>query len=204
MARATIVDCLVVGAGPAGLTAAVCLRHCLREVAVLDAGACRAHDEAPQAQGGLPESFARAGLQSRLRLRLRTLGVCVVQSEVASIEREPEIGFLARSSGSVILARAVLLCTGASRESGPRSELAAMLHARLDRSGAVDVDWYGRTRIEGLYAAGDVAGALGRVTVAVGQAAIAANAIDEDLMSGEHDEMQLGRIGLSARPSSPS
>jgi thioredoxin reductase (NADPH) len=64
-----------------------------------------------------------------------------------------------------------------------RSGLAISLGARLDEDGAVLVDRHQQTKVPGLYAAGDIVQGLSQVSVAAGQAAIAATAINARLPS---------------------
>jgi thioredoxin reductase (NADPH) len=63
-----------------------------------------------------------------------------------------------------------------------RSNLARELGAEHDEDGALIVDAYQRTSISGLYAAGDVASGLTQISVAMGQAAIAATTINNNLL----------------------
>jgi thioredoxin reductase (NADPH) len=58
-----------------------------------------------------------------------------------------------------------------------RTDLAIGLGARHEPSGALVVDDHQQTSVEGLYAAGAIAGALDQIVVAMGHAAIAATAI---------------------------
>ena len=62
-----------------------------------------------------------------------------------------------------------------------RSDLAAQLGARCDASGYLQVDSRQETSVPGLYAAGDVVQSLSQISVAFGQAAIAASAINVSL-----------------------
>ena len=62
-----------------------------------------------------------------------------------------------------------------------RSQLATDLGARVDESGALVVDRHQRTTIEGVWAAGDVVATLNQITVAAGEAAIAAIRIHRSL-----------------------
>jgi thioredoxin reductase (NADPH) len=62
-----------------------------------------------------------------------------------------------------------------------RSELAAALGARCDEDGYVFTDRGQQTTVSGLYAAGDVVQSLSQISVAFGQAAIAASAINVSL-----------------------
>lgn len=61
--------------------------------------------------------------------------------------------------------------------SEPRSDLAVQLGAALDENGCVKTDSHQQTSIRGLFAAGDVVSGLDQISVAMGQAAIAATAI---------------------------
>lgn len=63
----------------------------------------------------------------------------------------------------------------------PRTQLAVALGARLDKTGNLVTDAHGRTSVDNLYAAGDVASALDQIGVAVGHAAIAATAVHNSL-----------------------
>jgi thioredoxin reductase (NADPH) len=62
-----------------------------------------------------------------------------------------------------------------------RSSLATALGAEHDEDGALIVDEHQRTNVPGLYAIGDVVRGLGQISVAMGQAAIAATAINNSL-----------------------
>jgi thioredoxin reductase (NADPH) len=62
-----------------------------------------------------------------------------------------------------------------------RSDLASRLGARADEDGALFVDSHQRTTVPGLYAAGDVVQGLSQISVAMGQAAIAATDINASL-----------------------
>jgi thioredoxin reductase (NADPH) len=65
-----------------------------------------------------------------------------------------------------------------------RSELAARLGARRDGQGYLAVDQRQQTSVPGLYAAGDLVQSLSQISVAFGQAAIAASAINVSLIAG--------------------
>lgn len=63
----------------------------------------------------------------------------------------------------------------------PQTQLLASLGVSLDVAGCVTVDAHQQTSIPGLYAAGDVVRGLDQISVAVGEAAIAATAIHNHL-----------------------
>ncbi|MGG5809082.1 NAD(P)/FAD-dependent oxidoreductase [Falsiroseomonas sp. CW058] len=109
-----MLDCLVIGGGPAGLTAALYLARFRRRVAVVDGGEPRAawiptsHNIAFFADGiPGPEILARQ------RASLEPYGLRVTQARIAALRRDGE-GFLAEpEQGAPIRARHVLLATGA-------------------------------------------------------------------------------------------
>jgi thioredoxin reductase (NADPH) len=111
-------DCLVIGGGPAGLTAAIYLARFRRQVLVADSGTPRAawiptsHNIPFFAEG-----IAGPEILRRDRETAGRYGVQVEAGTVATLERDPQ-GFTAamRSSGGGsrrIRARRVLLATGA-------------------------------------------------------------------------------------------
>lgn len=62
-----------------------------------------------------------------------------------------------------------------------RSSLATMTGAEISNDGCIIVDAHQRTSVKGLYAVGDVVAGLDQIVTAVGQAAIAATAIRNEL-----------------------
>jgi thioredoxin reductase (NADPH) len=62
-----------------------------------------------------------------------------------------------------------------------RSDLASVLGAKTDEDGALLVDEHQETSVSGLYAAGDVVRGLSQISVAAGQAAIAATHLNRSL-----------------------
>ena len=70
-----------------------------------------------------------------------------------------------------------------------RSSLAALLGAKVSDDGCVVVDDHQRTSVEGLYAAGDVVAGLDQIVTAIGQAAVAATAIRNDLQTAYNDKL---------------
>jgi thioredoxin reductase len=106
-------DALVVGGGPAGLSAALVLGRCLRRVLVCDAGPKR-----NQASGALHGFLSRDGLPPRELLRLARLQLrpyaTVVQRavRVRAVERRGLLFSAALAGGRRVTARCVLLATG--------------------------------------------------------------------------------------------
>jgi thioredoxin reductase (NADPH) len=65
----------------------------------------------------------------------------------------------------------------------PNNEIAIKLGADIDGEGYVKVDAGYRTSVRGVYAAGDITGGFKQIVTAVGQGAVAANTIFEDITS---------------------
>ena len=106
-----MLDCLVIGGGPAGLLAAVYLGRYRRSVQVIDAGESRAA-KIPESHN-YPGFFGIAGpeLLRRLTAQARQYGAELVSGRVTSLRKEGDT-FVASSSGSGVNARFILLATG--------------------------------------------------------------------------------------------
>jgi thioredoxin reductase (NADPH) len=107
-------DCLVIGGGPAGLTAALYLARFRRRVLVIDAGKSRA--------AGIPRSHNHPGfidgisgpeLLRTLRTQAEGYGADVVPGTVVSLQPEAD-GFAANTTIGTIKALRILLATGIS------------------------------------------------------------------------------------------
>jgi thioredoxin reductase (NADPH) len=106
-------DCLVIGAGPAGLTAATYLVRFLRRIAVVDAGQSRAR-WIPESHNfpGFPSGVAGPALLRRLREQAEEYGARITPGRIVSLRRDGE-GFIASDAdGRRWHARNVLLASG--------------------------------------------------------------------------------------------
>ena len=105
-------DCLIVGAGPAGLTAAIYLARFRRRIGIYDAGHSRA-SYIPKTRNypGFPDGISGDELLARLRAQAERYGARVTQGLVEGLERAGE-GFIARVGEQRVAARRVLLATG--------------------------------------------------------------------------------------------
>ncbi|SFU44984.1 NAD(P)/FAD-dependent oxidoreductase [Halomonas korlensis] len=108
-----LLDCLVVGAGPAGLTAGIILKRFFREVSIVDAGRSRA-SLIPLSHNypGFPEGISGNDLLARLREQLDINGGSVVEGAVRRLERDHDGHFIAETDDARLYARTVLLATG--------------------------------------------------------------------------------------------
>ena len=109
-----MIDCIIVGGGPAGLTAACYLRRFHRDCLVLDAGDSRAR-WIPESNNcpGFPHGVSGDGLLRRMREQAAAVEVPVEQARVDAIAVRAE-GFEVRAGERHWLARTVILATGVS------------------------------------------------------------------------------------------
>ena len=109
-----MIDCIIVGGGPAGLTAACYLRRFHRDCLVLDAGDSRAR-WIPESNNcpGFPQGVSGDGLLRRMREQAAAVEVPVEQARVDAIAVRDE-GFEVRAGERHWLARTVILATGVS------------------------------------------------------------------------------------------
>lgn len=105
-------DCLIIGGGPAGLTAAVYLARYRRRVIVVDAGKSRAA-WIPTSHNypGFEDGISGKSLLAKLREQAEQYGAELKRAEVTSLEKSGD-GFAAKASGTTIIAKRVLLATG--------------------------------------------------------------------------------------------
>ena len=121
-AKTDILDCLIIGGGPAGLTAALYLARYRRRFLIIDAGDSRAAQ--------IPQSHNHPGfagisgpaLLEKLRTQAGRYGVEVMRGTVTSLKRNAE-GFVAAVESGTLPASRVLLATGIKDEEPPLSGL---------------------------------------------------------------------------------
>ena len=112
-------DCLIVGGGPAGLTAAIYLARFLRSVIVVDAGGSRAkwiptsHNHA-----GFPDGVTGPELLARMREQAERYGAAFVDAKVDTLRADGDT-FVAEVAGGTIAAHRVLLATGTTNHRPP-------------------------------------------------------------------------------------
>jgi thioredoxin reductase (NADPH) len=106
-------DCLIVGAGPAGLTAAIYLQRFLRSICVVDSNESRAN-KIPLSRNypGFPEGINGKELLALLRTQLAEVGGAVTRGTVTRLQRTSEGHFSAECADRKVEARTVLLATG--------------------------------------------------------------------------------------------
>ncbi|SFH41689.1 thioredoxin reductase (NADPH) [Palleronia marisminoris] len=109
----TDVDVVVIGGGPAGLTAATYLARFRRRFIVFDSGASRA-SRIPVSHNlpGFPDGIPGNTLLSRMREQAMRYGSRIVSDTVHRLRRDPDGSFLAETSAGTVRSRMVLLATG--------------------------------------------------------------------------------------------
>lgn len=108
-----ILDCLIIGGGPAGLTAAIYLKRFRRNVHIIDAGNSRAAlIPVSHNYPGFPEGINGNVLLARMREQASRYGVEVQIGRIERIEQRTGNIFSAYCSNQVWHAKTVLLATG--------------------------------------------------------------------------------------------
>ena len=106
-------ECIIIGAGPAGLTAATYLARFRRRVLVVDGGASRA-SWIPVSHNlpGFPDGVPGPALLDRMRTQALRYGARIVPGRVERLEKLPGDRFAAAVGGRRVEAERVLLATG--------------------------------------------------------------------------------------------
>ncbi len=107
------VDCVIIGAGPAGLSAAIYLARFRRSVRLIDAGNSRAA-LIPLSHNypGFPEGISGPELLQRLPEQAGHFGVHVIHDTVERLEKQEDGNFLSHCSQGNVRSQMVLLATG--------------------------------------------------------------------------------------------
>jgi thioredoxin reductase (NADPH) len=107
------VECVIVGGGPAGLTAAIYLARYRRRIALFDLGESRAA-WIPRSHNcpGFPQGISGKELLARLTEQVQQYQVNVVRAEVNQITRLGTGGFVVRAGAVCLTTRKVLLASG--------------------------------------------------------------------------------------------
>lgn len=126
-------DAAIIGAGPAGLTAAIYLGRFRRNFLLVDSGDSRAA-WIPRSHNhpGFPDGIGGIELLNRMRLQAEKFGAVVNKALVEDIAKA-EGGFWLRIEGQDVFARTVLLATGVSDNEPPLPGVEAAIRRGLVR-----------------------------------------------------------------------
>jgi thioredoxin reductase (NADPH) len=117
-----MLDCAIIGAGPAGLTAATYLARFHRKVIVFDGGPSRAswipcsHNHA-----GFPGGVSGNDLLARMRDQAEHYGATIVHGRVDAVSRQDDMFTVSHADGEE-RARAILFATGVVNRRPPIAE----------------------------------------------------------------------------------
>lgn len=115
-------DCVVVGGGPAGITAALYLARYNRSVVVADHGSGRSTShEINENYFGFPEPIAQKELRHRGRAQAERYGATFVDTKIDDISRDGET-FVATGEGAERLAGRTLIVATGVRDNLPEFE----------------------------------------------------------------------------------
>ena len=119
-----ILDCLVVGGGPAGLTAAIYLARFHLDILVVDGGKSRAAlIPCTRNHAGYPDGIKGTELLERMRDQACKYGAKIETEFVTKLERDARTGLFTATWGSgCATARTVLLATGVTNRRPPMDE----------------------------------------------------------------------------------
>jgi thioredoxin reductase (NADPH) len=118
-AEATTVDCLIVGGGPARLTAALYLARFRRRTIVLDQGKSRAASiSRSHNHPGFINGIAGEDLLGTLRTQAKKYGATLIEGSVLSIERTGAT-FKSQTTAGFFISPRILLATGISDKCPP-------------------------------------------------------------------------------------
>ena len=119
-----ILDCLIVGGGPAGLTAAIYLARFHLDILVVDGGKSRAAwIPCTRNHAGYPDGIEGKELLSRMRDQACKYGAKIETEYVRKLERDEKTGLFTATWGSgKAIARTVLLATGLANRRPPMEE----------------------------------------------------------------------------------
>ena len=110
-----IYDCVVIGGGPAGLTAAIYLARYHLDVIVIDKGESRAATiPLSRNHAGFPDGISGLDLLTRMRAQAEKYGATLRQGSVVTIEKDGNVFSLRTAAGENVAARTVLIATGVS------------------------------------------------------------------------------------------
>ena len=119
-----ILDCLIVGGGPAGLTAAIYLARFHLDILVVDSGKSRASlIPCTRNLSGFADGIKGTELLLRMRDQACKYGAKIKSEFVTRLERDPGTGLLRANWGSgEATARTVLMATGVTNRRPPIDE----------------------------------------------------------------------------------
>jgi len=116
-------DCVVIGGGPAGLTAAIYLARFHLNALVVDGGKGRAAMiPCTRNHAGYPDGISGAKLIELMREQAQKYGAKIIDGTVSRLERKEDGLFEAEWGSGPVQSRSVLLATGVTNRRPPMDE----------------------------------------------------------------------------------
>jgi thioredoxin reductase (NADPH) len=130
-----VLDCLVIGGGPAGLTAAIYLGRFRRRTMVIDKGWSRAEWITKSHNlPGFPEGIAGPVFLRHLRAQALLYGAVIETGVVDTLHRDDDGVFTAKSGTAMLTARSIILATGVMENKPPVAHVADAVKRGLIRT----------------------------------------------------------------------
>ena len=145
-------DCLIIGAGPAGLTAATYLARFRRNIVVLDGGRSRARwIPASHNCPGFPFGVAGNELLARYRTHAQKYGATIVETQVKTLLKQDD-DFIASDGKGEWRARHAILATGVVDRVPDMANVEDAIHRGVVRLCAVCDGYEARDEVIGVLA----------------------------------------------------
>ncbi|MES2354443.1 MAG: NAD(P)/FAD-dependent oxidoreductase [Pseudomonadota bacterium] len=107
------IECLIIGAGPAGLTAATYLARLRRHIMIVDAGCSRAsYIPVTHNYPGFPDGISGNELLAQFRRQAEYYGIQVREDQVDDLQKLTDGNFVASIGSEQVISKKVLLATG--------------------------------------------------------------------------------------------
>lgn len=189
-------DVAIVGAGPAGASAAVYTARSGLQTLLLDADQSMTRRAWIPNHLGFPKGVSGPDLVDLGKQHAEAAGAKLVKAKVTAVRRESDGFRLETEGGETYEARQVILCLGANCELARQAgaEIVEGPEPRIKEVVAVDRE--GRTRIDGLWAAGTCAGTSVHTIITAGDGArVAINLISavKGARHVDHEVMPAGK-----------
>lgn len=189
-------DVAIVGAGPAGASAAVYTARAGLQTLLLDADQSMTRRAWIPNHLGFPKGVSGPDLVDLGKQHAEAAGAKLVKAKVTAVRRESDGFRLETEGGEIYEARQVILCLGANCELARQAgaEIVEGPEPRIKEVVAVDRE--GRTRIDGLWAAGTCAGTSVHTIITAGDGArVAINLISavKGARHVDHEVMPAGK-----------
>jgi thioredoxin reductase len=165
-------DVAIVGGGPAGASAATFTARAGLQTVVIDADTGMTRRALINNHLGFPEGVKGPDLVDNGKLQAARAGAEIVDGKVVSLEKRSGEGFdLKTEDGKSFEAREVILTLGANAELARNAGVATREGTEPRIREIIDVDPQGRTNVQGIWAAGTIAGASVHTIITAGDGA---------------------------------